>query len=77
MNREEQILHYNYSNFDGPTLKGLFSRFQNQVELGKKGPDFPMWQLTDDPNNPLAEPTTLMAQIEKNKLTVVEFGSLT
>lgn len=76
MNREEQILDYNYSDFDDSALAHIINWVGNQPPLGKKGSDFPIWQLTDDAENPLEE-TTLMAVIKQHQLTVVEFGSFT
>lgn len=75
-NRDEQILDYNYSDFDDGALAHIMNWMSNQPDLGKKGPDFPIWQLTDDADNPLEE-TTLMEVIKQQRLTIVEFGSFT
>ena len=76
MNREEQIADYNYADFDDNALSHVMKWVGNMPNLGKKAPDFPLWKLTDDEENPLEE-TTLMAVIKQHKLTIVEFGSLT
>lgn len=76
MTSEEQILDYNYTDFDDSALAHIMKWIGNQPPLGKKAPDFPLWRLTDDADNPLEE-TSLMAVIKQNKLTIVEFGSFT
>jgi len=76
MTRDEQILDYNYSDFDDNALSHVIKWAGDQPPLGKKAPDFPLWQLTDDVDNPLEE-TTLLAAIGQQKLTIVEFGSFT
>jgi len=76
MTRDEQILDYNYSDFDDNALAHIIEWVGNQPPLGKKAPDFPLWHLTDDADN-LLEETSLMAVIKQHKLTVVEFGSFT
>ena len=76
MNREEQIRDYNYPDFDDNSLAHVIKWASEQVPLGKKGPDFPLWELTSDADDPLVE-TTLMAVLKQHRLTVVEFGSFT
>lgn len=76
MNRGEQIRDYNYPDFDDNALEHVMQWMSDQPPLGKKAPDFPLWLLTDDADNPLEE-TTLMAVIKQHKLTIVEFGSFT
>ena len=73
MNREEQIAKYNYPDFDDNALSHVLKWIPNQPELGKKAPDFPLWHLSDD--GELTE-TTLHAVFKQNKLTIVEFGSI-
>lgn len=76
MNREEQILDYNYPDFDDNAISHVMKWVGNQPPLGKKVPDFPLWRLTDAADNPLEE-TSLLAVIKQHKLTIVEFGSFT
>ncbi len=76
MNREEQIRDYNYADFDDNSLQHVIQWASQQPPLGKKGPDFPLWELTADANEPLKE-TSLMAVLKQNRLTIVEFGSFT
>ncbi len=76
MNQQEMIKRYNYADFTEEWF--IFARqfFADVPQLGKKAPDFPLWQVTDDKENPLVE-TTLLTILKQNKLTVVEFGSFT
>ncbi|MFK7804775.1 MAG: hypothetical protein AB8G95_24275 [Anaerolineae bacterium] len=73
MNREEQILDYNYPDFDDNALSHVMKWVGNQPELGKRAPDFPIWQLEED-GETLTE-TTLLTVLKENPLTIVEFGS--
>lgn len=73
MNREEQILDYNYNDFDDNALGHVMKWAGNQPELGKRAPDFPLWKLEED-GKTLTE-TTLLDVIKENPLTIVEFGS--
>ena len=73
MNREEQILDYNYPDFDDNALGHVIKWQGNQPELGKPAPDFPLWKLEED-GKTLTE-TTLKAVLKENPLTIVEFGS--
>ena len=75
MNREEQILDYNYPDFDDNALSHVMKWAGNQPDLGKKVPDFPIWELGED-GSTLTE-TTLLEVLGKNSLTVLEFGSFT
>ena len=76
MNREEQIIDYNYADFDENALSHVMKWVGNQPSVGDKVPDFPIWLLTDDEENPLKE-TTLTAVLKQHALTIVEFGSFT
>ena len=76
MNRDEQIRDYNYADFDDDALAHVEQWASEQPPLGKKGPDFPLWELTTDANDLLVE-TTLMAVLKQHRLTIVEFGSFT
>lgn len=76
MNREEQIIDYNYADFDMNALAHVMKWVKHQPSVGEKVPDFPIWLLTEDEANPLEE-TTLTAVLKQNPLTIVEFGSFT
>ena len=69
MNKDDLLPLYNYDEFV-PEKFEHWMKFESSPLLGQRAPDFPLWRLD-------GSETRLRAVWEKNRLTVIEFGSFT
>lgn len=66
---QELTTAYNYDAFV-PEKFEPWMNFSASFPLGRKVPDFPLWQLDESQ-------TSLLDELRQNRLTFVEFGSFT
>ena len=67
--KDELTLAYNYDEFV-PAKFMPWMQFATSPELGKKAPDFPLWDLDE-------KQTSLSQIVNQYPYTIVEFGSFT